>query len=247
MLVAWTSQFLSKPGGLPGPAGSAGLLAVVSYTKSRQEANFDSRFWRGIKKTGRQGNPHITRGIYKAVFTENCAGCNDVISYSDFSQQLSDNVECRYSSRRSERSPCQTITLNRRHQVNTWFVETNTVAWPAALSFTSSDAGSRGRGEWADAEFGGCGRDGWVSSWGARHVCSICVFAQTAGRPSFLLTHCQLLAKVWQDTRQDPQVQNTLHVGLWCHKYEIKYCLFPIGLTEMSPLKTWKDVNVMSA
>lgn len=48
MLVAWTSQFLSKPGGLTGPAGSAGLLAVVSYTKSRQEANFDSRFWRGI-------------------------------------------------------------------------------------------------------------------------------------------------------------------------------------------------------
>ena len=46
MVVAWSSDPLSKPGGLPGPAGSAGLLTDVSYTKSRQDANFDSRFWR---------------------------------------------------------------------------------------------------------------------------------------------------------------------------------------------------------
>lgn len=45
MLIAWSSDPLSKPGGLPGPAGSAGLLTDVSYTKSRQDANFDSRFW----------------------------------------------------------------------------------------------------------------------------------------------------------------------------------------------------------
>lgn len=44
MLVAWTSGPPSKREGLQGPAGSAGLLTDVSYTKSRQEANFDSRF-----------------------------------------------------------------------------------------------------------------------------------------------------------------------------------------------------------
>lgn len=43
MLVAWTSWSLSKPG-LPVLAGSAGLQTDVLYTKSRQEANFDSRF-----------------------------------------------------------------------------------------------------------------------------------------------------------------------------------------------------------
>lgn len=44
MLLAWTSDPLSKAEGLPGPAESAGLLTDVSYTKSRQDANFDSRF-----------------------------------------------------------------------------------------------------------------------------------------------------------------------------------------------------------
>lgn len=46
MLVPWTpdSEPLSKPVGLPGPAGSAGLLTEVSHTKSRQEASLDSRF-----------------------------------------------------------------------------------------------------------------------------------------------------------------------------------------------------------
>lgn len=42
MLVPWISGPLSKPGGLP--AGRAGLLTDVSHTKSRQDANFDSRF-----------------------------------------------------------------------------------------------------------------------------------------------------------------------------------------------------------
>lgn len=50
MLVAWTSVPPSKPEGLPGPAGSAGLLTDVSYTKSRQDANFDSRFWQRYQK-----------------------------------------------------------------------------------------------------------------------------------------------------------------------------------------------------
>lgn len=47
MLVPWTpdSEPLSKPVGLPGPAGSAGRLTDVSQTKSRQEASLDSRFW----------------------------------------------------------------------------------------------------------------------------------------------------------------------------------------------------------
>lgn len=46
MLVPWIpdSETLSKPVGLPGPAGSAGLLTDVSHTKSRQEASLDSRF-----------------------------------------------------------------------------------------------------------------------------------------------------------------------------------------------------------
>lgn len=49
MVVAGTSGPLSKPGGLPGPARSDGLLIDVSYTKSRQDANFDSRFWQGYQ------------------------------------------------------------------------------------------------------------------------------------------------------------------------------------------------------
>lgn len=49
MLLAWTSEPFSKQEGLPGPAGSAGLLTDGSYTKSRQDANFDSRFWQGYK------------------------------------------------------------------------------------------------------------------------------------------------------------------------------------------------------
>lgn len=44
MLVAWTSGHVSKPEGLQGTAGRAGLLTDVSYTKSRQDANLDSRF-----------------------------------------------------------------------------------------------------------------------------------------------------------------------------------------------------------
>lgn len=50
MLLAWISEPLFKPQGLPGPAGRAGLLTDVSYTKSRQDANFDSRFWQGYQK-----------------------------------------------------------------------------------------------------------------------------------------------------------------------------------------------------
>lgn len=44
MLLACTSGAPSKPEGLPGPAGSAGLVTDVSYTKSRHDANLDSRF-----------------------------------------------------------------------------------------------------------------------------------------------------------------------------------------------------------
>lgn len=44
MRVAETSGPLSKPAGLPGPAVRAGLLTDGSYTKSLQDANFDSRF-----------------------------------------------------------------------------------------------------------------------------------------------------------------------------------------------------------
>lgn len=44
MLLAGTSGPLSKPEGLPGPCARAGLLTDVSYTKSRHDANFDSRF-----------------------------------------------------------------------------------------------------------------------------------------------------------------------------------------------------------
>lgn len=50
MLVAWTSGPVSKPEGLQGPADSAGLLTDVSYTKSRQDASLDSRFWHRFKK-----------------------------------------------------------------------------------------------------------------------------------------------------------------------------------------------------
>lgn len=45
MLAVWTSGPVSKPEGLQGPAGSAGLLTGASYTKSRQDASLDSRFW----------------------------------------------------------------------------------------------------------------------------------------------------------------------------------------------------------
>lgn len=48
MPVVWTSGPASKPEGLPGAAGSAGLLTDVSYTKSRQDASLDSRFWQDI-------------------------------------------------------------------------------------------------------------------------------------------------------------------------------------------------------
>lgn len=47
--------------------------------------------------------------------------------------------------------------------------------------------------------------------------------------------------------RQDPQIQNTLHVRLRCHKSEENYCLLPVGLTEMRPLKTEVNHEVMSA
>lgn len=57
MLVAWTSVPPSKPEGLPGPAGSAGLLTDVSYTKSRQDANFDSRFWQRYQKNSWSVHP----------------------------------------------------------------------------------------------------------------------------------------------------------------------------------------------
>lgn len=48
MLAVWTSGPVSKPKGLQGPA-SAGLLTDVSYTKSRQDASLDSRFWHRFK------------------------------------------------------------------------------------------------------------------------------------------------------------------------------------------------------
>lgn len=44
-------------------------------------------------------------------------------------------------------------------------------------------------------------------------------------------------------TRRDPQIQNMLRVGLWCHKFEDKYGRIPKGLTEMRPLKTRRDQN----
>lgn len=44
MLLAWTSEPPSKPEGLLGPGKRAGRVVEESYTKSRHDANLDSRF-----------------------------------------------------------------------------------------------------------------------------------------------------------------------------------------------------------
>lgn len=105
MLVAWTSGPLSKPEGLPGPAGSAGLLTDVSYTKSRQDANFDSRFWQGHQEIIGQPINGKSNMSFVKLYSLGTVLLSFLISYPNFSQQLPDNVECRYSSRRSEGSP----------------------------------------------------------------------------------------------------------------------------------------------
>lgn len=71
MPVVWTSGPASKPEGLPGAAGSAGLLTDVSYTKSRQDASLDSRFWQGCEETYNQSahacKPQIWDHLYSSV------------------------------------------------------------------------------------------------------------------------------------------------------------------------------------
>lgn len=66
-LLDWTSKTPSKPEGLAGPARSAGLLTDVSYTKSRQEANLDSRFPTFLRSSPTMFSADIRADVVKGV------------------------------------------------------------------------------------------------------------------------------------------------------------------------------------